>query len=137
MPLKWSGLNTWTNAVCQIVMFIETAAKWGKSYPPNFRIVLSVDIDKHEKLITEEGLQQIIWDNISYCVHKNNEGRKDLGCSPTKGCAGGMAKTFLGKEFTGVCRHGTWYVFNPDEATLNGVKKILEIDKEARDNLIQ
>jgi len=132
MPLKWSGLNTWENDFCHIVMFIETAAKWGNSYPPNWLIILSIDIDKYESLIAEEGLQQIIWDNVFYCVHKNNEGKKDLGCSPIKGCAGGVTKTFLGKEFRGVCKGRTWSVFNPGEATLNGIKKLLELDKKAR-----
>ena len=131
---KWSGLNTWSaryksKALCQITLFVESAAKWGNSYPPNILIILYTNINVNESIILKEGLHQIIWDNIFYCVHKINENKKDLGCSPTKGCAGGSNMTILGKDFTGVCKHRVWNVFNPDETALNSLKKLLCLEK--------
>ena len=88
-------------------------------------------IDKYEKVAINEGLQNILWDNINIC--QNHSGNK-MGCSPDKRCAGGRNFIILGKEFHGVTwcyPHST--IRNPDEIAIKAIKKLLELEKQARD----
>jgi len=84
-----------------------------------------MDIYEHE--IINEGLQNIIWDNLTLCK----------GCHFS--CAPGIGANVLGKEMEGICAHCpytvTW-VYDPSEATLAGIQKLLALEMKARDNLI-
>ena len=75
--------------------------------------------------IISEGLQSIIWNGLLECIHDCLNG--------TKPCVGGSSYTFYDKEFTGICP-GSLYpeIFDPSETTLNGVKRLLELEKQAR-----
>lgn len=65
-----------------------------------------------ENLIRNEGLVEIVWANVQPCGN----------CSS---CAPGKNMTILGKEFTNVCTCICLFR-NPDTATVNCIKKIIE-----------
>ena len=80
----------------------------------------------YEEQITNEGLQDLIWDHMHYCFVCDH-GR----------CVPGVDKTILGKELKGLCRGdlycdlAAWFV-NPSETTISGIKTLLELEKNAR-----
>ncbi|MCL2433424.1 MAG: hypothetical protein FWD16_02770 [Clostridia bacterium] len=90
--------------------------------PPSWVITLYFDnLKKYEDMVISEGLQSIIWDNVGYY------------CKSCRGCAPGGDITVLGKEINGVCIKVplTW-AFDPDQATINGIKRLLELEQKAR-----
>jgi len=80
-------------------------------------------LDEYEKIIIDEGLQNFIWDakNIYFC---NN-------CHPN-GCAPGISKTIFGREFKNLCGRAFFWFYNPDETTIKCIKRLLELEKQAR-----
>ena len=56
--------------------------------------------DKYKETIESEGLQNIFFDDIIYCVH--DSGGAGTGCDPKKPCAGGENRTILGKVIAGI-----------------------------------
>jgi hypothetical protein len=84
-------------------------------------------LDAYEDSIIKEGLQSIIWENIYYCRNVL------LGICNSHKCAPGKSGTILGKEFKNVCHHnqGLWFL-NPDETTIDCIKKLLELEQKAR-----
>jgi len=82
-------------------------------------------ITEYEETIINEGWQNIIWDNLRRCK------ACVYGCSP------GIDKIILGKELKGLCGGflgGRFPVMveNPDEARINIIKKLLELEKNTR-----
>jgi len=90
-------------------------------------------INQYEELVTNEGLQNIILDNEIYCVHGSD--KLGVGCSPNSPCIGGETRTILNKEIKGICRRSSksTRIWTPDQVTLDGIKRLLEIEKKARD----
>ena len=83
-----------------------------------------LQICKAETIINEE-LQNVIWGGLYKCTHDCLGG--------TKPCIGGNSYTFYGKEFTSTCPHSLYLAFiDPDAATLKNVRRLLEIEKQAR-----
>jgi len=74
---------------------------------------------EYEESIMNEGLQNFVWDKISYCHH----------CA---GCKPGIDITLLGKELKSICRTMILYIQNPDEADVDCIKKMLEFEQKAR-----
>ena len=86
------------------------------------------NIVKYEETIINEGLQDIIWNNLCYCKHCFSE--KWPGVRP---CSPGISKIVLGKEFT-LCGGRQPASFNdPDDKTIDCIKKLLESEQKARD----
>ena len=89
-------------------------------------------IDVYEDLIFNEGLQDFVWNNLMYC------GNVFTGKCNSHGCAPGMNRTILGREITKICRahastgRNIMCAFDPDEATIECIKKLLEFEKNAR-----
>ena len=73
----------------------------------------------YEEAIMAEGLQKFVFDKISYCHN----------CS---GCKPGIDITILGKELKSICRTMILYIQDPDEAAIDYIKKLLELEKRAR-----
>jgi len=135
MTLRWGGItNTWKsmykgNCICRMDLCM------GRSWEKNKKWVITPYLSylhEYENLILNEKYQNIIWDGMTYCN----------GCPPNKGgsrvknrpCIGGFNATILGKECKGVCANvRLTRVSDPDEATLDGVKKLLEFEKKARE----
>ena len=102
-------------------------------------------IKEYEDQIINEGLQNFVLDNVIYCAHaykyKRSEGSpqiKHVGLNyPCNiwGCAPGKDITVCSKELTNICRNGNrqhFWFHDPDEATLDAIKKLLEFEKAAR-----
>ena len=79
-----------------------------------------IHLDEYEESIVSAGLQKIVWDNIKYCE----------SCT---GCAPGRDATLFGKCCAGLCYKPDITVCDPDGKTIDGVKKLLEFEKSARD----
>jgi len=83
-------------------------------------------INEYEDIIIDKGWQDLIWDNMCYCQTCSN------------GCAPGVTKTIVGKELKGLCLCGTHsgclrvLFVNPDETTITVLKKLLELERQAR-----
>ena len=92
------------------------------------------NIAKYNDLIITEKLQEIIWDNASYCRNVLVGGCNSHGCAP------GMTKTIVGKEIKNVClAHAgvgrrVMVAYEPDEATIECIKKLLEFERKSRLN---
>ena len=130
MPPKWSHSFGWAfrykyKPICYIELLMYKGNQSWSVSP-----VLS-HMDKYGDLLKDEGLCNIIWDNVCYCTHYRGDGK---GCNPNKGCAGGRSFVCLGKEFKGICgcRLGV-KIYEPNETTVNGIKRLLELEKKARD----
>jgi len=125
----WSGINNRWKAVykCKVLYYINLGREEWIVVP------YLLNMDKYEQSIRNEELESIILDNIAYCTSCPRY--REIH-SVSKPCFPGLTKTILGQEINGICfgRPLTW-VYNPDEAKLNGIKKLLEFEKEARKDL--
>ncbi|MCL2546582.1 MAG: hypothetical protein FWE06_05230 [Oscillospiraceae bacterium] len=82
-------------------------------------------MSEYENAVLDEGLQDLIWDNLCYCKSCGNN------------CAGSVNKTILGKEIENICGGNIGYRFpvpitNPDDTEIDGIKRLLELEKKAR-----
>jgi len=123
MP-KFSIWNWWEASYKGLICSIRLSYTWQKHlYSWAVGIYLN-HMDEYAEEIISEGLQHIIWDHIIPCK----------GCAPN--CAPGTDLTVLGKECKGVCVYcppTPIWVYDPDEATINGIQKLLVLEKKARD----
>lgn len=136
MKPVWAGANTWkatykNKAICYIRLYNEDwdklpqAAVYGK-HSWVVTLYIESNMHKYEDIIIKEELQRFIWNNIHHCMvcrtpcHGKVPPHRDV-----------MA---LGKEIKGIC-HGrelTW-VFDPDEKAADKIKRLLELEKKARE----
>ena len=139
MKPLWQGLNTWGAKEKGIVLY-SIMLQVGKGYYgrvgdlPSWGITLNpVHMNTYEERIVHEGLQNFILDNVVYCVHSGRSDSSGEGCNPNKRCAGGRDRTVLGKEIKALCgcRSLTW-VWDPDEAAIVRMKKLLKLEQKAR-----
>ena len=86
-----------------------------------------MNMGEYEDEIIGENLQELVWGGLWRCKACGN------GCSP------GVDKTMLKKEFKSLC-HGIFYAnrnwiwfYDPDEAAVKGAKRLLELEKRARE----
>ena len=78
-------------------------------------------LHKYKQIVINEGLQFIIWDNLFHCVK----------CNPR--CSCDMKMTILGKKFVDICKgRAPIHCYSPNNATIHGIKRLLELEKEAR-----
>jgi len=138
MKLVWANENGWRatyngKIICSIRLATDS---WKKSkhlkdmygnHSWNVTPYIERNLNKYEHIIMNEGLQNFIWDNVHKCMFCRTP------------CHGKMPpyrdKVVLGKKIEKIC-HGrelTW-VFDPDEAAIDCIKRLLELEKQARDN---
>jgi len=128
MPLKWDAWNTWkahskSKVLCWVKLDLWPAA-WVVS-------PCVTNIDEYEDIVISEGWQSFVWDNFRRC---------DPSCLGK--CAGAERVTLLGKEFDDVCRE-VYFVnnkrvdfVNPDEPAISRIKKLLELERTAREKSV-
>jgi len=120
MKIGIAGANLWS-AKCKGKSIFGVAL--GRSYGRDNKIWgVSLNLNnltEYEDDVINEGLQGIVWDYIRYCAH----------CS---GCAPGIDTVLLGKEFKNICPGLILFINDPDETMLNGVKRLIELEKQAR-----
>jgi len=130
ISLRWQTWNRWV-AICKgtAICGVELSqSKVNASYPKD--IFWSIhphlkNINEYENFIVNEGWQHFIWDNIRLCD----------SCRPPAKCR--KEWTILGKRFTNICvgfvaRHNRLNINNPDETTVQRMKKLLELEKMSR-----
>ena len=120
MKPSWSVTNTWNanckgKSLCKINLGEEV---WANSKSWSIQLRLN-HLGEYEDAIINDGLQDIVWNGIKYC-------------SSCTGCAPGRDVTLFGKECKGLCHAPNVTVCDPDETTVNGIKRLLELEKQAR-----
>jgi len=81
-----------------------------------------LNIKKYEEQIMHEGLQDFIWNNVRYC--KN--------CNDKDDCVG-RNKIILGKEIKNQCGiYPLVWAYDPDEEAIESIKRLIELEKQAR-----
>ena len=147
MPPRWGGrINTWRSVckskqICtiQINVLHMTGGHRGffddrPGHPPCWVIRPWLDNrESYRESIMEGGLQDLIWNHARHCVFSEKTTTPGLGCNPGKTCAPGRDVTVLGKTVTNnCCGYFSMQVWNPDEVTISGVKRLLEFEQKAR-----
>jgi len=66
----------------------------------------------------DEGVKTLVWEYIGNCVRCVDE------------CPGGVDATIFGKEYANICSQFPVQIKNPDDETLEKIKKLLELWKE-------
>jgi hypothetical protein len=137
MKPAWSAWQIWKasykgNVICTIRLpYPPCKDTWGITPIINH-------ISKYEESVISEGLQNILLDNVVYCVYSS--GQSGIGCSRNKPCFGGESRKILGKEIKYVCHDSptdnlTRYIrfLDPNETTIDGIKRLLKKKKKARE----
>jgi len=136
LPLKWANLNTWTAGYKRKILCFVSMGIINDERINSWRIALWLThISKYDELIMNEGLHTLFWDNAEYCVHSSGQSGK--GCNPSKACAGGDNRIIFGKEFKGIRRCSQNWILavkDPDEKTVNGIKRLLAFEQMARND---
>ena len=120
MKPSWSVTNTW-NANCKgksLCKINSGEEVWANSKSWSLQLRLN-HLNEYEEPIISDGLQNIVWNNIKYCG----------SCA---GCAPGIDRTLFGKVCKGLCHVPVVTVCDPDKATVDGIKRLLELEKQAR-----
>jgi hypothetical protein len=143
MAPQWMGLtNSWAwqpkYRGKTILTITVSADGWIDHGGNSWYVIPYFDVKKYADTIVKENWQSVIWENQSFCVHKNRDGRMNVGCNPKKQCAGGMTKDVFGRSVDGVCCGGgseniNPRFYDPDETVVTCVMRLLELEKAARD----
>ena len=127
----WSGVHNAWDAKCKSKTICKISLRndgWNhnenhKNFTWKIKLYLN-HRNTYEEAIINEGLQAIIWDGMYKCI-------ACLGGK--KPCLGGHDYTIYGKEFKSVCPHGFYReIFDPNEAMLNNLKRLFELERQAR-----
>jgi len=135
-PPVWTLANAWKaaykgKALCYIRMprgpfdnqFDQKGMPAGDRSRNFWVVTLYLEhLDEYEQTIANEGLRELVWGNLYHC---NN-------CHPGR-CAPGVDRTILGRNINNLCcgRPPVW-LWNPGEAAIAGIKRLLELEKKAR-----
>ena len=104
------------------------------------------NLKEYEDVIISEDLHHLLWDNVLYCVYKpsdslpSEELRSYPGQAPCNNhgnCNPGKNITVCGSELTNICCNDNrqyFWIRNPDHVALEGIIKLLELEKAARVN---
>ena len=155
MKPSWVLANQWRavykgRQICRVTMYQKhmlNDAKYQASTCKKSKWIITAyleNIEKYEETVIDEDLQHYLWDNIYYCVQKPPESLPPVEyrnyalnypCN-IWGCAPGKNIVVCGKELTNVCRNGNRQYFwchDPDKATVTAIKRLLELEKKARE----
>jgi len=132
MPLRWASKDRYKalqnkTAICWVDLNQRALdpVKWRIS------IVLT-NIAEYEEFISNEGWQDFILEKIVYCKP----------CNPDRLCSGGNKLSILGKDFIGICQNIIFHKIriefdDPNEEVISRIKKLVELEKQARDSITQ
>jgi len=84
-------------------------------------------IDEYENTIHDEGLQDLVWDNLCYCK----------SCGHRHTCDGSASKIILGRKIENLCCGNITTRFpvpvaTPNDVEIDGIKKLIALEKKAR-----
>ena len=128
MAPGWSGVHNAWDAKCKG----KTICKISLDMDGTWRTRLYLNNNNmYEDRITHKELQEVLISGLIYCT----------SCIPDGECRENAMKEnrqFFGKEYKGLCYGCTWtgglmlLFTNPDEAAINNMKVLFEMEKEAR-----
>ena len=90
------------------------------------------NLNKYEDIIKNEGLAELPW-KPNYCIHKKQPDKTKINNTCNNCATKGVDRLVFGEEFTQCCKLLP-SVKNPNEAELTRIKRLLELEKAARDN---
>lgn len=144
MKPRWVLTNQWIVSfkgknICRITLHQGLA-------PQKFKWIITAyleHLEEYEETVIGESLQNYLWDNVYYCVQKPKESfpteelRNYALTYPCNiwGCAPGKNIIVCEKELTNICCNSNRQYFwchDPDEATINAIKRLLELEQKAR-----
>ena len=128
--------RAWTNGNGNPYQDNEFGQAWmsQENIKNNWVVIPQLDhFNEYESQI-DEGMKNIIRDtkNIYFCngCWKSNPNFP----GPRDSCGPRPKRTIFGKEFIGLCGRAFFWFFNPDEAEIDCIKKLLELEQKARKN---
>jgi len=129
MPIKWASANRWKAMYKNKIIFWICLPESPDSHYKHICPCLN-HLNMYEDTIKNEGLQNYIWDNVKIC-------RNVLyGSCNSHGTAPGHNEKILGKDFENVCHQNKYFaVYNPNETDIDCIKRLLELEKQARDTM--
>jgi len=150
MSPGWSGVHNAWDAKCKGKVICKISLVESGYYGENTKCSWLVSpylehIDKYEQEIIDENLQNYVLDNIIYCMQaskmerpagslKMNHYGLNYPCN-IWGCAPGKTISVLGHKIENKCqnmnRRFYWFT-DPDTATLDAIKRLIELEREAR-----
>jgi len=146
MNPAWTLTNQW-KVLCKGKNLCRISLdKWWSPHKEDTRWVVTAylqNLESYAETEVNEGLQNLLWGNVFYCVHKPEESfppqelRNHAFILPCNlwNCAPGKSKTVCGKELTNICRNGNRQYFwfrNPNAEVIEGIKRLLELERKAR-----
>jgi len=144
--LGW-GVNYKSKPICRVVITPNSGFGYRHYYkdprpdkhPCWYIVPRLTNMETYKESIINENLQNIIWNNATYCVYGERSPYFNMdkapGCSPNKSCAPGKNIIVLDKEIKNNCDSFGITIWNPDITTINGLKRLLALEKKARDDL--
>ena len=150
MHPRWGGkINSWdayckSKSICTIRIDPWHTEGHHRGYyddrpgsPPCLVIIPRLtNMETYKKTILNEKLQDIIWNNANSCVYSERSPSygmaKAPGCSPGKPCAPGRDINVLGKVIKNNCCCFVLSLWNPGEAEISAIKRLLELEQKAR-----
>jgi hypothetical protein len=84
------------------------------------------NLNSYGDIVVSEGMHNFIWDNVHHCMFCR---------TPCHGNPPGKDIVVLGKEIKSICRgRQLVWVFDPDEAGIKIIKRLIELEQHARNN---
>ncbi|MCL2363148.1 MAG: hypothetical protein FWC71_00620 [Defluviitaleaceae bacterium] len=130
MSPTWVSANSWKSSykgtgICRIkLLYSEREDDKNKKYTWFIATGMS-DRAKHDSFLEREGLLVHIRDHPWFCNCTLN--------GMPQNCGSRQDITILGKTIKAVCGHYyPWYFCDPDAATIEGIKKLIEAERKER-----
>lgn len=152
---SWVLTNQWravykNRQICRVTIFqkhLLNDAKYQISSCKKYKWIVTAYLEhlqEYEETVINENLQHYLWDNVYYCVQKPKEStpmeehRNYAMSYPCNawGCAPGKDMVICKKTLTNICRNSNrqyLWCHDPDEATLIAIKRLLGLEKKARE----
>lgn len=134
MSPTWASANSWKASykgkrICYVkLLYIDREGDKNKKYSWVISVYYT-NRDKYNEVVKNEGLQSHIRDNPWYC-------NCTIGGLP-QNCGSRMDVTILGTEIKGVCGgYYHMYFCDPNAKAIDGIKKLIEFERNDRKNLI-
>ncbi|MCL2707972.1 MAG: hypothetical protein FWF03_02525 [Defluviitaleaceae bacterium] len=150
MAPGWAGFtNAWKALIRgRTICYIKLGAGSGAFNVRDNKWIVAAFLEnlaEYEDETTKSELRELLWDNVLYCAQKPadsfppEEQRRYALKYPCNlwNCAPGKDVTVCGKKLTNICRNGNrqhFWFHDPDEVALDGIMKLIELEKSARAN---
>jgi len=126
MPIRWASVNRWKARYKNKNIFWMCLPDKSDTHYGHVCLCLE-NINKCEEAIFNEGLQHFIWGHVKVCRNVV------YGSCNSHGTVPGRDVTVIGKDFKNICVQESLYpIYNPEKADVDCIKRLLEMEKQAR-----